>query len=93
MKIISWNCCLNLSNKFNAVQSLGADILIIQECEKLPEDFFPGAKYFWSGHSDKKGIGVLLFGIDAEIDERNRPYTDEMLESMFPPGYKIMHSV
>ncbi|XP_044755817.1 splicing factor 3B subunit 1 isoform X1 [Coccinella septempunctata] len=27
---------------------------------------------------------------EREIDERNRPYTDDELDSMFPPGYKIL---
>ncbi|XP_055371033.1 splicing factor 3B subunit 1 isoform X2 [Condylostylus longicornis] len=27
---------------------------------------------------------------EKEIDERNRPFTDEELDSMFPPGYKIL---
>lgn len=27
---------------------------------------------------------------EKEIDERNRPYTDEELDQMFPPGYKIL---
>ncbi|VVC87410.1 unnamed protein product [Leptidea sinapis] len=27
---------------------------------------------------------------EKEIDERNRPYTDEELDSMFPPGYKVL---
>lgn len=27
---------------------------------------------------------------EREIDERNRPYTDEELDAMFPPGYKVL---
>lgn len=27
---------------------------------------------------------------EKEIDERNRPYTDEELDAMFPPGYKVL---
>lgn len=26
---------------------------------------------------------------EKEIDERNRPFTDEELDTMFPPGYKV----
>lgn len=26
---------------------------------------------------------------EKEIDERNRPFTDEELDAMFPPGYKV----
>lgn len=28
---------------------------------------------------------------EREIDERNRPLTDDELEAMFPPGYKILN--
>ena len=27
---------------------------------------------------------------EKEIDDRNRPLTDEELDAMFPPGYKIL---
>lgn len=27
---------------------------------------------------------------EKEIDERNRPFTDEELDAMFPPGYKVL---
>lgn len=27
---------------------------------------------------------------EKEIDERNRPFTDEELDTMFPPGYKVL---
>ena len=67
MKIISWNCCLNLSKKFDEIKKLNPDILIIQECEELPEDFFPNAKYYRTGHTKNKGIGVVLFDNVAEI--------------------------
>ena len=69
MKIITWNCCLKLSSKFETIKKLHADILIIQECEKLPKDYFPGAEYHWIGHQDNKGVGVVLFNLTAEIDK------------------------
>lgn len=27
---------------------------------------------------------------EREIDERNRPYSDEELDAMFPPGFKVL---
>lgn len=27
---------------------------------------------------------------EREIDERNRPLSDDELDSMFPPGYKVL---
>ena len=56
MKIITWNCCLNLSKKFEEINRLNPDILIIQECEELPEDFFPNARYYWTGHTKNKRV-------------------------------------
>lgn len=28
---------------------------------------------------------------EREIDERNRPLSDEELDAMFPEGYKVIH--
>ncbi|MFH4975941.1 hypothetical protein AB6A40_002650 [Gnathostoma spinigerum] len=33
---------------------------------------------------------VAMFKWEREIDERNRPLTDEELDALFPPGYKIL---
>ncbi|XP_017780784.1 PREDICTED: splicing factor 3B subunit 1 isoform X1 [Nicrophorus vespilloides] len=33
---------------------------------------------------------LQAFRWEREIDERNRPYSDEELDAMFPPGYKIL---
>ena len=68
MKIVSWNCCLKLSKKFDAIKSLNPDILIVQECEELPLDFFLNAEYHWIGHNQNKGVGVVLFNNSAEVD-------------------------
>lgn len=32
---------------------------------------------------------LQAFSWQKEIDERNRPLTDDDLEAMFPPGYKV----
>ena len=54
MKIVTWNCNLNLEKKFDLLQSLTPDIAIIQECEKLKENHFSNCKYFWCGENEKK---------------------------------------
>lgn len=69
MKLITWNCNLNLKNKFDALATLKPDIAIIQECEELPENYFPDCKYIWHGLNEKKGIGILSFGHDIEVDK------------------------
>lgn len=33
---------------------------------------------------------IQAYRWEREIDERNRPYTDDELDSMFPPGYKVL---
>ena len=35
MKIVTWNCNLNFAKKYQHIESMDADICIIQECEKL----------------------------------------------------------
>ena len=49
MKILTWNCNMNFKKDFSAVQNLGADILFIQECEKVPRDYFREFDFHWVG--------------------------------------------
>jgi exodeoxyribonuclease-3 len=53
---------MNFNNDFSAVQKSGADILFIQECEKVPRDYFSGYDFHWVGQNEKKGLGVLTKG-------------------------------
>ncbi len=53
---------MNFNNDFSAVQNSGADILLIQECEKVPRDYFNGFDFHCVGQNDKKGLGVLTKG-------------------------------
>ena len=69
MKIITWNCNLNLIKKFEHIEKLRPDIVILQECEKLDQNYFPNSKYFWIGKNEKKGLGVLVFNSSAKIDQ------------------------
>ena len=69
MKIITWNCNLNLVKKFEHVSKESPDIAIIQECEKLDENYFPNSKYFWLGKNEKKGLGVIVFNHSAKVSE------------------------
>lgn len=68
MRIISWKRCLKLAAKYERVAALKPDILIAQECEKLPDDHFPEAHCHWIGHDDGKGLGILTFIEAAEMD-------------------------
>lgn len=69
MRIITWNCNLNLVKKFQLIEKNSPDLVIIQECEKLSEKYFPKCKYFWIGKNDTKGLGVLVFNQSAKIDK------------------------
>jgi exonuclease III len=53
---------MNFNLKFTAVQNFEADILLVQECEKLPRDHFEGFDFHWVGENTKKGLGVLTRG-------------------------------
>ena len=90
MKIITWNCCLNLSKKFEQIKALNPDILIIQECEELPEDFFPGARYYWTGHTKNKGMGVVLFNNTANVDKSFNNKLDYFLPLNLDNGIKLL---
>ena len=74
MRIVSWNCNLNFKAKFDVIAALKPNILVIQECEQLPKDYFPNAEYLWVGRNEKKGLGVLLFdgagSISPEYNEK-----------------------
>jgi exonuclease III len=68
MKIMTWNCNLNLAKKYEYIESIDADIVIIQECEKLEENYFSGRKFFWTGRIENKGLGVIIKIDSASID-------------------------
>lgn len=53
MKILTWNCNRALRNKFNNLLDFIADIIVIQECKNLAEN------YLWIGDTKNKGIGIF----------------------------------
>ena len=73
MKILSWNCNLKFAKKYEKLESIDADILIIQECENLKKNYFPNAKFFWTGRIENKGLGILIKNQSASIDEIYNP--------------------
>ena len=73
MKVVTWNCNLKFAKKFERIESMDADICIIQECEKLKEDYFPNAKFFWTGRIENKGLGVLIKNGSASLDPIHNP--------------------
>ncbi|EAT11106.1 endonuclease/exonuclease/phosphatase family protein [Bermanella marisrubri] len=63
MRVVSWNCNGALRQKISAVESLEADILVIQECEDpaLSTPLYRqwAGSYLWDGESKNRGIGVF----------------------------------
>jgi exodeoxyribonuclease III len=76
MKIITWNCNLSFVTKVDRVSEFSADIYVIQECENLPKDFFPGFTFHWVGNNERKGLGILTNGnSDFVADSYNADLT------------------
>jgi endonuclease/exonuclease/phosphatase family metal-dependent hydrolase len=59
MKILTWNCNQGIGNDFSAIKQFDADVVIIQECEKLDKNSFEGYSSHWIGNNDRKGLAVL----------------------------------
>ena len=73
MIITTWNCNLKLKSKYEFIESLDSDILIIQECEKLKQDYFSNNQYFWTGRDENKGLGVLVKKDTANVSKLHNP--------------------
>lgn len=63
MRIATWNCNGALRRKLSAVDTLEADVLIVQECEDPALSTSPYRKwaenYLWVGESKNRGIGIF----------------------------------
>jgi len=69
MRLVTWNCCSSLAKKFEKLIELKPDVAIVPECEKELSGLPEGASYLWLGHNPRKGLGVISFRGDIEIDQ------------------------
>ena len=67
MRLVTWNCCMALHRKFDAVRKLEPDIAIICECAE-PRRLMACAKLsglssdpVWVGDNQNKGLAVFTF--------------------------------
>ena len=66
MKIVTWNCNRAFRKKLHRVSDLGADLLVIQECEnpaKLGREYDQyrewAGDYLWHGANQNMGLGIF----------------------------------
>ncbi|SIS64018.1 Exonuclease III [Thalassolituus maritimus] len=63
MKIVTWNCNGGLRNKLHAIDSLEADLVVVQECEDPAQSTKAyrewAGDYIWYGKNKNKGIGIF----------------------------------
>jgi exonuclease III len=63
VRLVTWNCNGAFRHKFERLDAIDADILVIQECED-PAQSTPGYRawagdHAWKGNDKNKGIGVF----------------------------------
>jgi hypothetical protein len=61
--LATWNCRMGLGRKREAVERIGADLLVVPEAgASAPPAGEPGVSHAWKGAWAPKGLGVYAFG-------------------------------
>ncbi len=85
MKIVTWNCNGAFRKKYESLNELDADLLVIQECEdpaRSTSEYLAWAgNYLWMGNSKNRGIGVFT---REEIVLEKLDWPDDGLQQFLP---------
>jgi exonuclease III len=85
MKIITWNCNGAFRKKYNLIADLGADIVVVQECEdpsKAGGEYEAWASnHIWVGKNKNSGLGVFA---SNQIALQKLDWNDDNLELFLP---------
>jgi exonuclease III len=85
MKIITWNCNRAFRKKFNLIADLGADIVVVQECEdprRAGGEYEAWAgNHLWVGKNKNSGLGVFA---SKQISLQKLDWKDDNLEFFLP---------
>ncbi|HYT07310.1 MAG TPA: endonuclease/exonuclease/phosphatase family protein [Rugosimonospora sp.] len=63
MKFVTWNCAMALQKKYQGFLTLGADLMVIQECSQAFIEQInrsEGWSSAWFGNNPNKGLAVLV---------------------------------
>ncbi|MFC5449047.1 endonuclease/exonuclease/phosphatase family protein [Paenibacillus aestuarii] len=74
MRLITWNCNMAFRKKAESILKYSPDILVIQESEKLEQEFLNNLmlqpnQYFWYGDNKNKGMSVFNFSSELSLTE------------------------
>ena len=86
MRIVSWNCCGKMREKFVLLQEFNADIHVIQECENPAMANNTAYKkfadnYLWQGDKPGKGLAILA---KPNIEMEKLQWDNHLLRHFIP---------
>jgi exonuclease III len=96
MKLVTWNCNGAFRNKFEAISSLDADVMVIQECEDPMQckdiQYKEWAKnYLWVGDSKNKGLGIFCKGnIQLSINDWEKNGTKHFISAKIDNDFDLI---
>jgi exonuclease III len=85
MKVVSWNCNGAFRKKYHAIDPIGADLIIVQECEdpaRSTKAYREWAQsYVWHGDNKNAGIGIF---VRSDLQVERLDWDDNGLQSFLP---------